>query len=185
MTALVLTAHYGYADPDRLDVTRMRATMPGLALAPSWELLRPYKALARAGQLADVHWDAYRAAYVAEMRASYRRHRDAWRAIAARALADDVTLVCFCGDAARCHRSVAAALLVAAAPRLLDGATLEYAGEAERTPRQRPPSGFVCTRGRGKGCHPFGPPPGPWSRPDEVERTADLVLFPGADGGAS
>lgn len=131
------------------------------------------------GEVGD--WDAAnRAAYVAEMRASYRRHRDAWREIAARALVSDVALVCFCGDPARCHRSVAAELLVAAAPRLLDGATLEYIGEAERVPRARPASGFVCTRGRGKGCHAFGPPPGPWSDAAEVERTADLVPFPGA-----
>lgn len=39
---------------------------------------------------------------------SYRDHRAAWDALLAR---DEVTLVCYCTDAAHCHRTVLSGIL--------------------------------------------------------------------------
>jgi uncharacterized protein YeaO (DUF488 family) len=57
-------------------------------------------------------WDAYVLAYTAEMRASYRVNRPAWRSLLAR---DRVVLVCYCADkdrlAGRCHTVLLAGIL--------------------------------------------------------------------------
>lgn len=99
-----------YDGADALDITRASGRGDGLALAPSWSILRPVLALRRAGALTDEAWSRYVEAYTAEMRASYRRERAAWERI----LGADRTLLCYCDDPARRHRTVAARLLVAA-----------------------------------------------------------------------
>ena len=57
--------------------------------------------------IADAAWALYSAAYAAEMRESYRTQRAAWRALLAR---ESVTLVCYCTDPARCHRTLLAGI---------------------------------------------------------------------------
>ena len=110
MPLLVHTSRLGYRGPDILPVTRFRVVDPlGSLFAPSAPLLSGALARRKAGAL-EAHWPAYAAAYTAEMRVSYRRHRAAWEALLAR---ESVTLLCFCTDPARCHRRVLAGLLVA------------------------------------------------------------------------
>lgn len=53
-------------------------------------------------------WALYVEAYRSEMRESYRTQRAAWRALLAR---ESVTLVCYCADPARCHRTLLAGIL--------------------------------------------------------------------------
>lgn len=110
-TPIVYTARVSYRGPDRLDITRKSAGPEGLPFAPSWEILRPILALRRtqgAAAVADA-WPRYVADYTAEMRVSfYRHHRAAWVALLER---PEVTLVCYCADPARCHRTVLAEIL--------------------------------------------------------------------------
>ena len=56
----------------------------------------------------DDIWALYAQAYTLEMRESYRTQRPAWDALLAR---ESVTLVCYCTDPARCHRTVLAGIL--------------------------------------------------------------------------
>lgn len=48
-------------------------------------------------------WEAYRPAFLAEMRLSYRRRRKAWDELLARSM---VVLLCFCEDESHCHRTL-------------------------------------------------------------------------------
>ena len=134
------TARVSYGGADRLDITRKSAPPEGIAFAPSWAILRPaldMMALARTMRAAAEHagearpddavlaescvemtraaehivratWALYVEAYTAEMRESYRTQRPAWTALLAR---ESVTLVCYCTDTARCHRTVLASIL--------------------------------------------------------------------------
>ncbi len=101
MILSVYTARITYAGPDRLDVSRKSGEA---VFAPSWDLLRA--ALPKLG--GTLPWEEYVDRYTAEMRVSYREHRAAWDALLAR---DVVTLVCYCVDPLRCHRTVLAAIL--------------------------------------------------------------------------
>lgn len=107
MTA-VYTARISYAGTERLDITRKSAGPDGLPFAPSWRILGPMLALRRAGVPAAWAWRRYVEEYTAEMRASYREQRAAWDRLLAR---DEVTLVCYCTDAAHCHRTLLAEIL--------------------------------------------------------------------------
>lgn len=108
MTLIVRTARVSYGGPDRLDVTRKSATPDGIAFAPSWGILRPALNARRDGRL-DEAWPGYVADYTTEMRRSYREQRPAWDALLAR---ETVTLVCYCAQADRCHRTLLAGFLV-------------------------------------------------------------------------
>ena len=117
---LVYTARIGAAG---LDITRKSGRGDALAFAPSWTILRPaLDARARAAEASKLWWsclaetdegpailaaawEAYVPAYLAEMRASYRAHRPAWQALFARG---KVTLLCYCTDPERCHRTLLA-----------------------------------------------------------------------------
>lgn len=101
---LVYSARLSYGGPDRLDVTRASAT-EGLFLAPSWAILRPALEAFRVlhGPALERAWLDYVERYTAEMRASYRKHRDAWHDLTQR---ERVVLVCFCTDPKRCHRAI-------------------------------------------------------------------------------
>ncbi len=131
MSLTVHTARVSYGGADRLDVSRKSAGPDGVAFAPSWAILRPAldlmqnasatlsfakldppKASADEVKFAAIvqhsAWALYSAAYAAEMRESYRTQRAAWDALLAR---ESVTLVCYCTDPARCHRTLLAGIL--------------------------------------------------------------------------
>jgi hypothetical protein len=140
MSLTVHTARVSYGGADRLDVSRKSAGPDGIAFAPSWAILRPaldLLSVARSMRAAADHagaakpddamlaescvemtraaeaieigaWALYVEAYRGEMRESYRTHRPAWDALLARS---EVTLVCYCTDAARCHRTLLAGIL--------------------------------------------------------------------------
>lgn len=61
-----------------------------------------------ADQIERLAWERYVPAYTEEMRESYRRTRFAWSALLAR---DRAVLVCYCTDAAHCHRALLAGIL--------------------------------------------------------------------------
>lgn len=111
----VYTARVSYSGPDRLDITRQSAGPDGLPFAPSWQILRPMIALRRAGGDALAAWPKYVEDYTAEMRTSYRERRAAWDVLLART---GVTLVCYCVDAAHCHRTLLAEILAKLGARL-------------------------------------------------------------------
>lgn len=118
----VYSARVSYGGPDRLDVTR-KSGSDGLFLAPSWRLLAPYQralealdrerkealSMADARALEDLDadaarlWERYARGYAGEMRNSYRLERPAWDALLSR---ERVVFVCYCSDAARCHRAI-------------------------------------------------------------------------------
>ena len=123
MTLTVYTARVSYGGADRLDVTRKSAGPDGIVFAPSWAILGPaLKAREVAEWLLKASlwereaaeriereaWEAYVPAYLAEMRESWRANRHAWRALLSR---ESVTLVCYCADPARCHRTLLAGIL--------------------------------------------------------------------------
>ena len=140
MSLRVHTARVSYGGADRLDVTRKSATADGIAFAPSWAILRPALDALRcaealraasecgpvegadparfadaaahlchaAGIVREATWALYREAYTMEMRESYRANRPAWDALLAR---ESVTLVCYCTDPERCHRTLLAGIL--------------------------------------------------------------------------
>ena len=130
MTLVVYTARMSYGGPDRLDITRATAhnlgeamglPCPGAIFAPSWKILnRALRELEAAKRQRDcgqaqrsdhaeqASWVRYSKDYTEEMRQSYRMHRAEWDALLAR---DVVTLVCFCINPQRCHRTVLAGIL--------------------------------------------------------------------------
>lgn len=111
----------GYQGRDLLDVTRGSGGHLGNPFAPSKPLLvagQASKAAAKRKsapggatdrERLDLWFAWYRELYLEEMRASYRAHRGAWRALLAR---KRVVLCCYCGSH-RCHRRVLAEILVA------------------------------------------------------------------------
>jgi len=108
MTLIVHTAHITYAGYDRIDITRKSGVSPGIEFAPSWRLLSPILAARRRGESLEPLWPAYVEQYTAEMRASYRGRYPAWSWLLEQ---HEITLVCYCTDAARCHRTVLAEIL--------------------------------------------------------------------------
>jgi len=109
-------------DPDVLVITREEADAEGTAgvFAPSWAILTPILDARRAQRgtfygpdreaaLEDARrieleaWRLYVPAFLDEMRASYRRHRDAWERLLAR---PRVVLACACRAPERCHRTI-------------------------------------------------------------------------------
>lgn len=112
-----------------LDALRCAESMRSAADAPPFPEADPVRyaegaeAMRRAAEtVRGSTWALYSAAYLAEMRESYRTQRAAWDALLAR---ERVVLVCYCTDAERCHRTPLARDIL---PRL--GA--QYAGEVRR-----------------------------------------------------
>lgn len=103
------TARYGHLGPDALDISRKGADPFGVTWAPSWGLLKPYLDKRKAGGLTDEDWQAYRRAFLEEMRASYTQRRGAWDALLSR---NHATLLCWCLDPGRCHRTLVAWILL-------------------------------------------------------------------------
>lgn len=142
MSLTVHTAQYAYPGGDRLDVTRsgaeraLRDGKPaeGEPFAPPRWLLNIAKGYPGAlrniprniappsdpGDVAVV-WDWYEEQYIAAMRKSYREHRAAWSELLSRT---EVTLVCFCADPQKCHRTILA--------RILERLGATYAGERQK-----------------------------------------------------
>lgn len=110
MTLIVHTARIAYHGPDRLDVTQKTSGPDGRPFAPSGAILWPMKRLEwrASAEVFERAWPGYVDAYTREMRTSYREQRPAWDALLAW---PEVTLVCFCARAERCHRSVLAEIL--------------------------------------------------------------------------
>ncbi len=124
----VWTARISYRGADRLDITRAGADtakrkgarFDGLPWAPSWRILRPAldaRSLAWTMRAADPEgaerverhaWEVYEEAFRAEMRVSFLAHHEAWAELLA---ARERTLVCYCTDAAHCHRRLLASML--------------------------------------------------------------------------
>ncbi len=107
---IVHTARVTYSGPDRLDITRSKAAPDGIPFAPSWGILTPILRLRQHDLHAEAEaaWPRYVEDYTNEMRVSYRLERAVWDALLAR---DQVTLVCYCMDPQRCHRTVLAGIL--------------------------------------------------------------------------
>jgi uncharacterized protein YeaO (DUF488 family) len=106
MSLTVHTARISYGGPDRLDVTRKSGVA---AFAPSWRILGPALRRRRdAAHVDEIEWHAYREAYLAEMRESYRMRRREWALLLAR---DRAVLCCYCTDPLRCHRRLLAGIL--------------------------------------------------------------------------
>lgn len=134
MTLIVFTSRISSRDPDRLDITRKSGGDFGIMFAPSWAILRPALEARRkaeenrkiadnypivmgnearsvrgaADRIEDAAWAVYVLAYRAEMQESYRARRDVWAHMLA---APRRVLVCYCTDAARCHRTLLAGYL--------------------------------------------------------------------------
>jgi len=110
MTLEVWTARISSTDIDRFDITRKTAWLaqkakkpaPGDPFAPSWLLLK-------SGQSGAMSWEQYAAAYLTQMRLSYRVYRSAWDALLAR---KRVVLCCFCSNSGHCHRRLLAEALM-------------------------------------------------------------------------
>lgn len=117
----------GYRGPDAFNVTRRGGGAAADPFAPSDALLDAGLAAKRLAkrkkgaiggseeERLDLAFAWYRELYVEEMRASYRRHHAAWRALLGRGR---IVLLCYCGTAHRCHRRALAELLVAVGRRL-------------------------------------------------------------------
>lgn len=112
MTLEVHTARINYRGEGWLDITRAQKVTAategghlgiGLAFAPSRHLLRFYLERKRSSGLTDREWLEYAARYTEEMRASYKRNRAPWNTLLSM---PRVTLLCFCQDPTRCHRTI-------------------------------------------------------------------------------
>jgi hypothetical protein len=109
VTLQVFTGRIWCGDSDAFNVTRQSGGAAGVLFAPSWAILRPALAARRRGaEAAEQAWAAYVPAYVAEMRASWRAHPEAWRGLLAR---PRVVLTCYCARRERCHRGLLAEML--------------------------------------------------------------------------
>lgn len=94
---------------DAIDITRQSATPGWLFLAPSADIImlateakkRVDAAPRDANVILGKLWNDCATAYVAEMRASYKRQRDLWQALLERPY---VILCCYCANPNRCHR---------------------------------------------------------------------------------
>lgn len=110
MTLVVHTARVTYRGPDRLDITRKGATGPAVAFAPSWKIVAPILQLRREGDVGaeERAWPGYVEAYTREMRNSYRGNFPVWAWLLNER---EVTLLCYCMNPERCHRTLLAGFL--------------------------------------------------------------------------
>ena len=89
-----------------MDITVKSATPPGSVLAPTWDIVKAYKA----GKLTQ--WQ-YAGKYYATIMNRLMQIGDEWR-LALDTIGQDykqITLVCFCPAGQFCHRILAARLL--------------------------------------------------------------------------
>jgi hypothetical protein len=109
VTLQVYTARLNCSDPDVFNVIRGSGGELAAPFAPSRRILTPVLAARSLGvDAAEKAWAEYVPAYTAEMRASWRAHPEAWRALLAR---PRVVLTCYCQRRERCHRGLLAEIL--------------------------------------------------------------------------
>jgi len=100
------TAQYRYPGPYRLDITAKGDDKLGKVFAPTWDMVKDYKA----GFISeDVARERYVALYHDMMLASHTYHKAVWDEVLAE---EYVVLVCFCASGAFCHRNLLAHYLV-------------------------------------------------------------------------
>lgn len=95
------TARYNYSGPDRHDIT---VKSGDTTFSPTWPLVMSFKN----NQIA---WEEYTQQYTELMRESYRTNKQRWLNLLQK---PSITLVCFCTDPMRCHRTLLAEMLVKA-----------------------------------------------------------------------
>jgi hypothetical protein len=101
----IYTAQYKYAGADRMDITAKGNFLPGVVLAPTWEMVRGFKD----GTLSQ--WD-YTSKYF-----SLLLERSLFKDGKFESYLNEIvnhkqtTLVCFCPSGAFCHRILAARML--------------------------------------------------------------------------
>ena len=108
MTLKVYTSRMTFGGPDTLDVTRSGNHPTGVLFAPSWGLVQPYLNARQSGLETLALWRKYEDAYRAEMERTRKVYPSRWSDLLSR---ESVTLLCFCVNPQRCHRTVLAAML--------------------------------------------------------------------------
>lgn len=103
----VYTARLTYHGSDRLDISKKGRDPVGSIFAPSTSLVEKVQKAFRQGGSFD-SWRTYDREYQIEMGSSYLTHRAVWDELLSQ---DSVTLVCYCQDPDKCHRSVLARIL--------------------------------------------------------------------------
>jgi hypothetical protein len=104
----IYTAHYRYSGDDRLDITVKGNTYPGNVLAPTWEMVKDYKAGKIDQWLYATQYFGHVVSRVSNLGMDGRVMRAALNNITER---QQVTLVCFCPAGDFCHRIIAARML--------------------------------------------------------------------------
>jgi hypothetical protein len=102
----IYTAHYRYSGADRLDITVKGGTPPGSVLAPTWDMVKEYKA----GTMDQ--WD-YTIKYFSLIVQRMHTGKDELRYLLDNIVTNhqQLTLVCFCPKGQFCHRILAARML--------------------------------------------------------------------------
>jgi len=118
---VIYTSTMNYHGIDRLDVTVKSAAPTEQCFTPTWDIVMGYKNK-------RISWPEYVTEYyrILNERVAYNlRHiRSSVDGLCYQAFFNDITLVCFCKNPARCHRSLLAHWLVANGP-----GNVVYAGE--------------------------------------------------------
>lgn len=126
----IWTARIDYRGADRLDITVKGRDPLGSLLAPTWSLVAPYIEKRREKRETDADWMAYCEQYVSLLRKRWMTERVRFDDLLARLQCQSVTLVCYCTDVDRCHRSVAARVLQVASDW-----DYRYLGERDTAPK--------------------------------------------------
>lgn len=85
--------------------------------SPSWDIVMDLKN-------GNISWEQYKDKYTQMMRKSYKENNNRWLEVLNK---DELTLLCYCTDFNRCHRSLLAKMLVKVAKT--KGMKVDYLGE--------------------------------------------------------
>lgn len=113
-----------------LNTTVKSGSGMGRCFAPTWELVggsKAFKGDKRFAKYKPLSWEAYTDAYTQLMRQRYAGNRPAWDSLIEAADDRGLVLRCYCQDAAKCHRSILANIVVKVAQAL--GVEAELGGE--------------------------------------------------------
>jgi hypothetical protein len=103
----IYTAQFNYSGPDRLDITVKSDIYPGNLFAPTWDMVKAYKAK----QIND--WQ-YTVQWFSLMVVRFHVISDSSRGTLNTILLEhpeNLVLVCYCPSGAFCHRILAAQML--------------------------------------------------------------------------
>lgn len=102
----IYTAQYKYNGNDRIDITVSGNATPGKVLAPTWEMVKEFKA----GKLSQ--WD-YTIKWFSLIVERAHTVGDSWRLELDNIITNrpQITLVCFCPAGEFCHRVLAARMI--------------------------------------------------------------------------